>query len=452
MKGSMTQGAEWKHLLLFALPLMGGQALQQLYNTVDGIIVGNFVGDIALGAVGVCGPVTMLFTSIAIGMCTGVSVVVSQYFGAGKIGEMRRASSTSIIMLLVMGAVFSVVGALFGRTLLTGLLGVGEWYIDDASTYFAIYAVGLVFQFAYNAFAALLRAVGDSKATLYFLLISSVTNLILDLVFVIVFHWGVAGAAIATVISQAVSAVVAGVYMVRKHQSLRFEKGEFRWHAASARLVFKLAAPSTLQQVVMSCGYLSLQRIVNHFGAIYPGLMSGATAGQRVESFVMIPVFGFGTAMSTFTGQNMGAGNLDRVKKGRRVCLLMGVSSCVAIMILVLALRVPLISLFGVSEEGLVYGVRYLNILCPGLFLFGMYIINNGILQGSGDVAYTAFILLTSFAVRIVLAYSLAYTTSLEYMAVWISQPVGWLCNMLLSWGRYFVGTWKKKGVAHVKT
>lgn len=448
----MTQGAEWKHLLLFALPLMGGQALQQLYNTVDGIIVGNFVGDIALGAVGVCGPVTMLFTSIAIGMCTGVSVVVSQYFGAGKHGEMRRAASTSLILLLAMGAVFSVVGALFGRALLSGLLGVGEWYINDASLYFSIYAVGLVFQFAYNAFAALLRAVGDSKATLYFLLISSVTNLVLDLLFVIVFRWGVAGAAIATVISQSVSAVVAGVYMVRRHQVFRFAKSEFRWHPASAKLVIRLAAPSTLQQVVMSCGYLALQRVVNHFGAIYEGLMSGATAGQRVESFVMIPVFAFGTAMSTFTGQNVGAGNLERVKKGRRVCLLMGVSASFAIAVLVLLLRVPLISLFGVSAEGLKYGVQYLNILCPLLFVFGMYIINNGILQGSGDVAYTAFILMTSFALRIILAYTLAYNTGLEYAAVWISQPIGWLCNMSLSWGRYFAGTWKKKCIASVKS
>ena len=179
----MTRGAEWKHLLLFALPLMGGQALQQLYNTVDGIIVGNFVGDIALGAVGVCAPVTLLFTSIAVGMCSGVSVVVSQYFGAEKPEEMRRAASTSIIMLLAMGLFFSVIGAVFSRGFLGGLLGVGEWYLDDASLYFRIYAVGLVFQFAYNAFAALLRAVGDSRATLYFLLVSSVVNLFLDLVF-----------------------------------------------------------------------------------------------------------------------------------------------------------------------------------------------------------------------------------------------------------------------------
>ena len=447
MKGSMTQGAEWKHLLLFALPLMGGQALQQLYNTVDGIIVGNFVGDVALGAVGVCAPVTLLFISIAIGMCTGVSVVVSQYFGAGKPEELRRAASTSIIMLLVMGLIFSVVGVMFGREFLSGLLGVGDWYIEDATLYLRIYAVGLVFQFAYNAFAALLRAVGDSRSTLYFLLISSVVNLILDLVFVIVFHWGVAGAAVATVISQAASAAAAGIYVVRKYDMFRFEKGEFRWHGDSARVVLRLAAPGTLTQVVMSCGNLALQRVVNHFGGIYAGLMSGATAGQRVESFISIPMFAFGTAMATFTGQNVGAGNLERVKKGRKVGLLMGVAVSLAVSVVVMLLRAPLISLFGVSEEGLRYGIMYLNIFCPGLFLFGLYIINNGILQGSGDVAYTTFILMTSFALRIILVYTLAFRTDLEYMTVWIMQPVGWLINASLSWGRYFQGGWKKKAI-----
>ena len=443
----MTQGAEWKRLLLFALPLMGGQVLQQLYNTVDGIVVGNFVGDIALGAVGVCAPVALLFTAIAFGMCSGVSVVVAQCFGAGKQDEMRRSAATSIFMLLAMGLVFSVVGAVFARGFLGGLLGVGDWYIDDAVLYFRIYAIGLIFQYAYNAFAALLRAVGDSKATLYFLLISSVVNLVLDLVFVILFRWGVVGAAVATVISQAVSAVVAGVYMVRRHPVFRFGKGEFRWHSDSAKLVLRLAAPSTLTQVVMSCGNLALQRIVNDFGGIYVGLMSGATAGQRVESFISIPMFAFGTAMSTFTGQNVGAGKLDRVKKGRRVGLLMGVAVSLAVTIVVMLLRAPLISLFGVSEEGMRYGMIYLNIFCPGLFLFGLYIINNGILQGSGDVGYTAFILITSFTLRIILAYTLAYRTGLEYMAPWLMQPVGWFINAALSWGRYFQGGWKKKAV-----
>lgn len=447
MTGSMTKGTEWKQLLLFALPLMGGQALQQLYNTVDGIVVGNYVGDIALGAVGACAPVALLFTSIAVGMSTGVSVVASQCFGAGRTERLRHSASTSIIMLLLAGAVFSVLGAVFSRGLLGGLLGVGDWYLNDASLYFFIYAIGLVFQFAYNAFAALLRAVGDSKSTLYFLLISSVVNLVLDLVFVIVFHWGVAGAAIATVASQAVSAVAALVYMIRKYPVFRFGRGEFRWHTDSAKTVLRQAVPSTLTQVVMSCGNLALQRVVNYFGGIYAGLMSGVTAAQRVESFISIPMFAFGSAMATFTGQNMGAGDLERVKKGRKVCLLMGVAVSVAIAVVVLLLRVQMISLFGVGGEGMYYGMMYLNILCPGLFVFGLYVINNGILQGSGDTVYTAFILLASFALRIALAYTVAYRVEMGYAVVWLLQPVGWLVNAILSWGRYFQGGWKKKAV-----
>lgn len=187
--------------------------------------------------------------------------------------------------------------------------------------------------------------------------------------------------------------------------------------------------------------------MVNYFGGIYTGLMSGLTAGQRVESFVSIPMFSFSSAMATFTGQNMGAGDLERVRRGRKMGLIMGVAVSLFITAVVLLLRVPLISLFGVSAEGLGYGTLYLNILCPGLFLFGLYTINNGILIGSGDTNYTAFILVTSFALRIVLAYTVAYHMESGYLLVWALQPVGWLINAVLSWIRYFQGGWKKKAV-----
>lgn len=447
VKGNMTTGSDWRHLLLFALPLMGGHALQQLYNTVDGIIVGNYVGDTALGAVGACSPVTMLFVSLAIGMCTGCSVVVAQYYGAGKTAEMRRAASTSIILLVALGLVFSVVGAVLARPLLANVLGVSDWYIDYATDYFSIYAVGLVFQFAYNVFAALLRAVGDSKATLYFLIISSATNLVLDLLFVIGFGWEVAGAAFATIISQAASAVAAAVYMTRKHELLRFSRGELRFDARAAKLTMRIAAPATLQQTIISCGNLALQRIINDYGGMYAGLMSGATAAMRVEQFAYIPLFSFNAAISTFTGQNVGAGKLDRVTSGRRRGLLMGVAVSGVVAGLILLLRAQLISLFGVSPEGLRYGIMYLLILSPCLPIFGLYIINSGVLQGAGDTAYNAFVMLSSFALRCVLAYVLAYGTPLEYRAVWISMPIGWLCNLVLSWLRYYTGGWKKKAV-----
>ncbi len=448
----MTQGREWKHILLFALPLMGGHALQQLYNTVDGIIVGNYVNDIALAAVGACGPLTLLFVALAIGMSNGSAIVIGQYYGAGKYAEMRRAAASSIILLLAMGAAFSVIGVVVARPMLIHVLNVGELYIEYAVDYFGIYAIGLVFQFAYNISAAILRALGDSRATLYFLLISSAANIVLDLVFVLAFDWAVAGAAIATVISQALSAVCAVTYMLKKHEVLRFRKGEFRFHSASARLTMRLSVPNTLQQCVISCGNLALQRIINGFGVVYAGLMAGTTAGMRLESFILIPIFTFNASMTAFTSQNMGAGHIDRVKRCRNQATVMGLAICLAVAAVAFFCRVPLVRLFGVDDVGLGYGMRYLEILCPSLLIFCLNMVTGGVLQGSGDVKFAAFITLSSFVVRCVFSYAVAYLTPLEYQAVWLSLPVGWLYSMALSWGRFYSGKWKTKGVAHVKT
>lgn len=448
----MTQGTEWKHLLMFALPIMAGNALQQLYNTVDGIIVGNFVGDIALGAVGACAPLTMVFIALAIGMSNGSAVVVGQYYGAGKPDEMRRTVSTAIILLLIMGLALSVVGVIVARPMLSDVMKVSAPYLDYAADYFTIYAIGLVFQFAYNIFASVLRALGDSKATLYFLLISSAVNTVLDLLFVLCFHWGVKGAAIATVISQAASAIAAFVYMHRKYEVLRFKKGEFRFHKASAALTMKIAIPSTMTHAVVSCGSLAIQRIINDFGAVYPGLMSGATAATRLESFVMIPIFAFNAAGAAFSSQNIGAGRLDRVKRGRNSGMVMGLICCTVIALTALLLRVPLISLFGVSAEGMKYGILYLSVLCPSLLIFCLMMTTSGIMHGAGDAKFGAFMTLSSFIVRVLFAYICAYTTSMEYLAVWVSIPVGWTYNLILCWIRYYSGAWKKKGIAHVKT
>lgn len=448
----MTQGSEWRHILKFALPLMAGNALQQLYNTVDGIIVGNFVGDTALAAVGACAPLTMLFVALAIGMSNGSAIVAGQYYGAGKHGELRRTVSSSIILLVALGVVLSVVGVIVTRPMLTHVMSVGELYIEYAVDYFSIYAIGLVFQFAYNIFAAVLRALGDSRATLYFLVISSIANTVLDLLFVVVFRWEVAGAAIATVISQALSAVCAAVYMVRRHEVLRYAKGEFRFHKASVALTMKIAVPNTMTQAVVSCGNLALQRIINEYGQIYTGLMAGTTAGMRLESFILIPIFSFNAALSAFSSQNVGAGRMDRVKRGRKAGLFMGLIICVVVAVVAIVFRRPLVSLFGVSEQGLAYGMRYLSILCPSLLLFCLHMTTSGIMQGAGDVKFGAFITLSSFVFRLIVAYIMAYATPLEYLAVWISTPMGWLYTLILSWSRYYSGAWTKKGIAHVKT
>ena len=246
MEKIMTEGKEWKLILLFTLPLMAGNLLQQLYNTVDGIIVGNFVGEAALSAVGTCAPLTLLFIAIAMGMSTGASIVVSQFYGAGALEEMRRSVATALLMLMGLGVVLSVLAFAGTGWLLKGVLGVQDYLLADAVTYFRIYALGLFFQFVYNIAAAVLRSLGNSRATLYVLLLSSICNVVLDLVAVLVFHWGVMGVAVATVLSQVISAVVMVAYMFRSHSVLRFQSGEFRFDGETAGLILKMGRSTPL--------------------------------------------------------------------------------------------------------------------------------------------------------------------------------------------------------------
>lgn len=439
---TMTEGTEWKIILLFTLPLMAGNFLQQLYSAVDGIIVGNFVGENALSAVGTCTPVTMLFLAIAMGMSTGCSILIAQLYGARRYDDMRQAVSTSLILVGVIGLILSVVGGVIARWTLTHILNVPDSFLSDATAYFSIYCFGLVFQFAYNIVSFILRSLGDSSATLYFLLVSSVTNIVLDLLFVVVFHWDVPGVAIATVIAQALSAVVSIVYMFKKYPLLRFGKGEFRFHKDKGLLALKLGIPTTLQQCVISSGHIAIQRVVNTFA-----LTAAVTAAMRVENFVLIPIFSFNVGMSTFTGQNIGAGRLERVRRGFRATLAMGLATCAAVAVIAYVFAAPLAGLFGVSGDTLATSVRYLRFIAPWFLVFCVFIVANGVLQGAGDVVYTAANTISSLIIRCIAAYTMAYLTPIGGAAAWMSMPFGWVYSLFLTGGRYLWGPWQKKAL-----
>ncbi len=439
---SMTEGVIWKQILLFTLPLMAGNLLQQLYNAVDGIVVGNFVGENALAAVGTCSPITMFFLSIAMGMSTGCSILISQLYGAKKYEDMRQAVSTGLILVGAIGLVLSVVGGFVAKWVLVNILNVGDAILADATAYFSIYCFGLIFQFVYNIVSFVLRSLGDSSATLYFLLISSVTNIVLDLLFVGVFHWDVPGVAIATVIAQALSAVVSVIYMFKKHPILRFGKGEFRFHKDKGIIALKLGIPTTLQQCVISSGHIAIQRIVNDFG-----LTAGYTAGARVENFVTIPIFAFNVGLATFTGQNMGAGKLKRVRRGFYITEGMGIVVYALVAVVVSSLAGPLVSLFGVGGEALEIGTGYVKFLAPWFFLFCLFIISNGLFQGSGDVVFTAANTVSALCIRVAVAYAMAYLTPIGGAAAWMSMPIGWAYSLILCACRYKWGPWRKKAV-----
>lgn len=445
MKQSMTIGSEWKHILLFSLPIMAGNLLQQLYNTVDGIVVGNYVSQDALAAVGTCATLSMLFLAIAVGLSTGIGIMVAQYFGGGRINDLRRSVSTAIILNVACGTVFTVAGWFGAKLILSRLLGIDDPAIlEMATSYFSIYCLGLIFQFVYNIVAAVLRAIGDSRATLYFLCVTAVINLILDLIFVIIFHWSVAGAAIATVIAQAICALVSIIYMFKKHDIFRFGRGEFVFDGEKCVTCLRLGIPGIIQHCVISFGHIFIQRLVNSFG---PVSMAAYTVGNRMENYVLVPIFGLNAGVSTFAGQNMGAGKLDRIRKGLKATIVMSMIACIVVSILTYIFAAPLSSLFGVTGETELRAVEQIRFMAMIFVLFAFYMPFSGTLQGSGDVIFATACSLVTLATRVALAYALNYFLDVGYSSAWKAMPFGWALAIVMCLTRFFRGRWKEKGL-----
>lgn len=314
MKGkSLTSGTPWKLILNFTLPVLAGTLLQQLYNTVDTIIVGNFAGEDSLSAVGTTGSFGFLFLALAMGFSTGCGVLVANHYGAQNEKMVRENASSGIVLMLAMGLASTVLGLLLCRPVFHGWMAVPDELLPISIRYYTIFCAGMIFQFGYNIFAAILRAVGDSKATLYFLLIASVLNILLDLLFVAVFKWDAAGAAFATDIAQAASFVSAYVYMHKKYPVFRFKLNEYRLKFIHASNILRVGFPMALQLVLVSFGFTFIQRAVNSYGK---PMIASFTVAQRMETYMNMPATSFQTAMATYTGQNLGAGKPERIKEG----------------------------------------------------------------------------------------------------------------------------------------
>lgn len=452
-KRDMTQGVEWKAILMFSFPIMLGQFLQQLYNTVDGIVVGNFGGateeacNNALAAVGGGMSLVFLFLAICIGLGNGGTVQIAQLYGANRYDEVRRAASTQIISMTLLGAVLAVVASVFARPLIVNLMKVIDPAVSDmAVTYFAIYSMGLVFQYAYNAVSGILRAVGDSHATLYFLIVSTIINTVLDLVFVISFGWGVAGVAIATVIAQAASALASFIYLFKKYDLFKYKKGEFAFDRDRFKVSLRLGIPAIIQQAVISMGNIFIQRLVNSFGT---NLMNAFIVGNRMENYALVPIFGMNMGVSTFTGQNVGAMKFDRVRRGWKSAVIMAIcaSGCISAVMYVLA---PSFStLFGLSGEARSMAVEFQRFMSFALVLFAAQMPTSGTLQGAGDAVWTTISSIATLTTRVSCAYALVYLFDFGYSAVWVTMPIGWCVGIVITYSRFFSGKWKNKRIIH---
>lgn len=416
----MVEGSPWKHILRFALPVLVGSLLQQLYNTVDTIVVGNFSGEEALSAVGTTGSFTFLFLALATGFSAGNGVVVAQSYGAGDDKQVRANASTGILLLLGMGIAASVVGFIVSRPAYTYLVAVPEDILELTLLYFRLYAVGLVFQFGYNIFSSILRAVGDSAATLYFLLIAAVCNIVLDLVFVAVFRWGVVGAALATDIAQAGSFVAAYFYMTRKYPVFRFGLKEWTWDFGLAKRTLKVGFPIAMQMVVISFGLTFIQRAVNGFGQ---SMTASFTVGQRMEMYMNLPGNAFQTTLATYTGQNIGAGRMDRVKKG---------------------------GLFGLSSQAALYCNAHLKTIALINMILALYIPLFGVFQGANHGGVPTFVATGALSMRVLVTYAFRYSTLFGHTIIWWNGLFGFGVGCMIAWTYYLSGRWQKNATIGV--
>lgn len=432
-----------KALLLFAFPMIIGNLFQQFYTMVDSVVVGRFVSENALAAVGASYSLTNVFISIAIGGGVGASVLVSRYFGARDYRRMKTSVSTALISFLVVSLALGGLGLLLGDQIME-VLNTPENIMEDAVTYLNIYFMGLPFLFMYNVLSAMFNALGKSRIPLYLLIFSSVFNVVLDLIMVCSFHMGVSGVAWATLIAQGVSAVMAFLIFIREMRS--YQSGEeIRWFdRREFGSMCRIALPSILQQSTVSIGMMLVQSVVNSFGA---QMLAGYSAGMRIESICIVPMAAMGNVMSSFTAQNLGAKQQERVVKGYHTAYGIVFGFGILICVILEIFYRPLILMF-LGEEGtalaLNTGMSYMRFIGFFFSFIGLKMITDGLLRGAGDMKMFTVANLVNLGIRVVVAVTMAPRFGIAF--VWYAVPMGWLANYLISFARYKTGIWKSTG------
>lgn len=444
----LTKGNETTQLILFALPMLLGNIFQQFYNMVDSFVVGRFVGTTALAAVGTSFPIIFFMLSLIMGVTMGSTVLISQFFGARDHEKLKKVISTSYIFLFLAGIVMSFIGV-FSAGFILRAMSVPADVMPEAAAYLRIIFAGMLATFGYNGVAAMLRGLGDSKTPLYLLIASTLMNIILDLTFVLVFHWGVAGVAWATIISQAVSFIGAIVLLARRKEYVAPDFRHLTWDKDIFSKMIKIGLPTGIQQTMVSLGMMVLSRIVNEFG---PVTMAAYTAAARIDSIASLPAMNLSQAITTFTGQNIGAGKAERVKRGHLSAILVNTVLSFIITICVLLFSQNLMSLFTTNTEVIAIGSQYLVIVGIFYILFGIMFINNGVMRGAGDVFIPMInTLLALWMVRLPCALLFTKVFNMGTSGIWWSIPAGWAIGFVFSTWYYLTGKWKTKAVVRAK-
>lgn len=419
-----------------------GNVFQQLYNVVDSIIVGNFLGKEALAAVGASFPLLFMLISFVIGIASGSTIIISQYFGGKDIQSVRRAIDTMWVFLFFASIIITVAGITFSGAIFE-LIRLPSEVIPQARLYFNVYMGGIILFFGFSATSAILRGLGDSKTPLYFLVIATITNILLDLLFIVVFKWGIAGAAIATIISQGGAFITAVIYLNRTHQVFNLSWRKLDFDRFIFRKSLKIGLPSGLQSTFVSLGMLALFRIVNEFGT---DTVAAYSVALRIDSLAALASMNFGAALSTYVGQNLGANKPERVFAGLMATLKMSSVVSLAVTVVVIIFRQQLMGLFTADTEVIRIGAEYLLIVCSFYVVFSAMFVIGGVLRGAGATIVPMFITLFAlWFIRIPSSWWLS--RELGAVGIWWAIPLGWAIGAGFSWIYYLKGNWRKNVV-----
>ena len=425
MNRDLTKGNVTKSMLLFAGPMIMGNLLQQLYNVADTFIVGKYIGPGALAAVGSSFTLMTFLTSIVLGLCMGSGVVFSMVFGAGKVEKLKSSFLMSFLFIGLVTIILNISVLIFITPLLR-ILQIRTEILTETQSYLQVIFYGILFTFFYNYFASLLRSIGNSFIPLVFLALSALLNIVLDLLFIITFDMGVAGAAWATIIAQGVSAVCVTIYCYLKLPIIRLRRSDLRLDFAVLREISQYSVLTCVQQSIMNFGILMIQGLVNSFGV---AVMAAFSAAVKIDSFAYMPVQDFGNAFSTFIAQNHGARKKERIQKGVRSAIKVTLIFCIIISFGVSIFARQLMSIFIKPEEVEIIsiGVTYLRI--EGAFYCGIgcLFLLYGFYRGIGKPGVSVILTMVSLGTRVILAYLLASIPVVGLVGIWWAIPIGWI-------------------------
>lgn len=446
----MTVGTPWKSIVMFSIPLLIGNIAQQLYNTVDSIVVGHYVGDNALAAVGSAGPLFNMLLVLFVGISAGVGIMVSQYFGAKDREELSHTIGTSITLTALASLLVMITVPPVTKDLLR-LLNTPATILDDCTAYLVILMYGAVGLAFYNILSGILRGMGDSFSALYYLLIATVLNIVLDLVFVAKFNMGVAGVALATAIAQGVSSILCLWKLMHMRELFDLGLNELKMSKRHVGQIVRLGIPSGLTQAIFSSAMIVVQSLTNSFGEMF---IAANVIVMRVDGFAMMPNFSFGMAMTTYAGQNVGAKKMDRVTQGAKQGTLIAVGCSTVITAVILLFGKHLMAIFTKTTELVDMSMYMMSILAVGYIAMAVTQSLSGVMRGAGDTVTPMWIsLINTVIIRVPLAYGISYATRTPELpygrseCIQVSLVVTWLLGALITALFYKRGKWKEKGI-----